>query len=272
MSVLEILERKHVLYPENIVQTLVGLYEAEYLSHPVVPALLELTSKKVQSIFAEDCVQILHVLTKCPNNLRSPTLIDQLLTAIRQRVRIWWSVRWSHAHTVGGCLDVCRCFTAANVADLFEAMHELNITDDQLTNVILRQLAPLLRSGDPEDFLRIVGSLSYLPADDRLLVRTHIHRRPRVQKAISDNLAQLARLDSDLQSMIVLCYACARIGFEDDSVHKIVDTVQHLIETEGERPRPLMLCYLLWTLTEVRRAVGERDGGRREGWGATNTA
>ncbi|CEL94643.1 unnamed protein product [Vitrella brassicaformis CCMP3155] len=228
----QILERKHVLYPENIVQTLVGLYEAEYLSHPVVPALLELTSKKVQSIFAEDCVQILHVLTKCPNNLRSPTLIDQLLTAIRQRIRTWW------------------CFTAANVADLFEAMHELNITDDQLTNVILRQLAPLLRSGDPEDFLRIVGSLSYLPADDRLLVRTHIHRRPRVQKAISDNLAQLARLDSDLQSMIVLCYACARIGFEDDSVHKIVDTVQHLIETEGERPRPLMLCYLLWTLTE----------------------
>uniref|UniRef100_A0A0G4IFM4 RNA-editing substrate-binding complex 6 protein domain-containing protein n=1 Tax=Chromera velia CCMP2878 TaxID=1169474 RepID=A0A0G4IFM4_9ALVE len=229
----QILERRAAVRPENAVQILAGLQEIEYLEHPVVPVLLEMCRERLHSIFAEDCVQLLWVLSKIDEMKRPRDLAELLISQIIQRLRTW------------------RCFEASNVADLFEALHDLRIDDQNIVQEVCQKLAPIIRAAPKTDFLRVLGAIACMNGDDRLLVRVHLHRRPKLQMALMEKLRQLAGLHSDLQSLSVLAYACARVGFEDEATSRIHDAIRDKMTSGSEKPSVATLCYLLWTFTEL---------------------
>lgn len=207
-------KRLHALYPQNVTHILVGLSEAEYLSHPVVDSLLSLAGRLVPRFFAEDCVQILYVMGKLPAHRRPAGLLPLLQQQLRNKVRVFWS------------LD------SASICDLFEALQTLGLPDEQLLHMTMRRLASVIEASSMREFLRTLGCLANLSAVNRLLVRTHIHRRLKVQKAISEKLAALAgslgseasdgqrrrSARADVQSRIVVLHACGKLGYQDDNV------------------------------------------------------
>ncbi|EPR59424.1 hypothetical protein TGGT1_286410 [Toxoplasma gondii GT1] len=249
--------RLHTFYPQNIVHLLVGLSEAEYLSHPVVPELLERSAKVTPELFAEDCVQLLYVLAKLPADRRSPAaLTPLLLQQLKNKVRVFWSL---------DCAAVC---------DLLEAVHTLGVADEQLLHMTMRRLSHLIEDASVREFLRTLGCLASLSAANRLLLRTHIHRRQKVQKAISGKLAVLARQSehgdalhqegagrkagqvTDIQARIVILHACAKLGFHDENVARILDDVHQAVAVEGRLLSLSAFCHLVWALAETNAKIG----------------
>ncbi|KEP65343.1 UNVERIFIED_CONTAM: hypothetical protein HHA_286410 [Hammondia hammondi] len=250
--------RLHTFYPQNIVHLLVGLSEAEYLSHPVVPELLERSAKVTPELFAEDCVQLLYVLAKLPADRRSPAaLTPLLLQQLKNKVRVFWSL---------DCAAVC---------DLLEAVHALGVADEQLLHMTMRRLSHLIEDASVREFLRTLGCLASLSAANRLLLRTHIHRRQKVQKAISGKLAVLARQSehgedalrqegagrkagevTDTQARIVVLHACAKLGFHDENVARIFDDVYQAVAIEGRLLSLSAFCHLVWALAETNAKIG----------------
>ncbi|PHJ24579.1 kynurenine 3-monooxygenase and-related flavoprotein monooxygenase family protein, partial [Cystoisospora suis] len=240
-------KRLHALYPQNVTHILVGLSEAEYLSHPVVDSLLSLTGRLVPRLFAEDCVQILYVMGKLPPHRRQAGLVPLLQQQLRNKVRVFWS------------LD------SASICDLFEALQTLGLPDEQLLHMTMRRLASVVEASSMREFLRTLGCLANLSAINRLLVRTHIHRRLKVQKAISEKLAGLAgsvgretsdrhgrrRGAADIQSRIVVLHACGKLGYQDENVARLYDQVQQALEAEGEILSLSALCHLIWAMAET---------------------
>ncbi|PFH34730.1 hypothetical protein BESB_067630 [Besnoitia besnoiti] len=257
-------KRLHTFYPQNIVHILVGLSEAEYLSHPAVPLLLDKCAKITPEFFAEDCVQLLYILAKLPPERRGPAaLVPLLLQQLQNKVRLFWS------------LD------SPAVCDLLEAVHTLGVADEQLLHMTMRRLGHLIDASSLRDFLRTLGCLASLSSVNRLLLRTHIHRRQKVQKALSNKLAILAnacdsgdgrgaeagRADAqgeketrkrrrDIQSRIVILHACAKLGFHDENVARILDDVQQAVEVEGQLLSLPAFCYLVWALAETNAKIG----------------
>lgn len=195
-------QRLHALWPEGITQALVGLSEAEYLSHPAVPSLLRAVGKKVERLFAEDCVQLLLVLSKVDAAARPAQLVQQLQQQMQAKLRGHW------------CLD------CDSLCDLMHALLRLRISDQHLLQMTMRRLAYLLGQASTREFLRLLGCFAALPADDRLLIRTHLHRRLKVQGALSVQLERLSAMTLDPDSTAALLFACSQLGFADDAVVK----------------------------------------------------
>lgn len=195
-------QRLHALPPEGVAQALIGLSEAEYLSHPAVPQLLRAVGRKVERLFAEDCVQLLLLLSKVDCSARPPQLQQQLQHQLQIKLRSHW------------CLD------CASLCDLLHALLLLRLPDPQLLQLAMRRLAYLLGRASTREFLRLLGCFAALRAEERLLIRTHIHRRLKVQAALSAQLQRLAGMTIDPDSTAALLFACAQIGFVDDAFIK----------------------------------------------------
>ena len=197
-------QRLHALSPGAITQALMGLYEAEYLSHRGVPLLLTAVGKKVEFLFAEDCVQLLLLLSKVPaaSAGQHQQLQQQLQQQLHKKLRSHW------------CLD-CR-----SLCDLLQALLLLRLQDPQLLELTMRRLAFLLQGASSREFLRLLGCFAALQQEERLLLRTHIHRRLKIQAAVSTQLQQIAAVQLDADSTAALLFACAQIGFADEAFLK----------------------------------------------------
>ncbi|KAL8273943.1 hypothetical protein Esti_002122 [Eimeria stiedai] len=231
-------QRLHALSPGAITQALVGLCEADQLMHPAVKELLKAAAKKVNYLFAEDCAQLLLVASKVHTDARPPQLVLLLQQQLHAKLKRHW------------CLDL------ENLCDLLHALLRLRVGDSELLQMAMRRIAYLLETASTREFLRLIGCLAALQAGDRLLVRSHIQRRLKVQAALSRQLETMSNVALDPDSKAALLFACAQLGFCDDAVSKMTDELQHQLETEEALISLPSLCHFLWANTEMNLNLG----------------
>lgn len=199
------------LHPDHMAQALVGLSEAEYLEHPVVPQLLKALERRVDRLFAEDCIHLLRVSSKVDSRLLPKELLPLLQRQLRAKLRVFW------------------CLEQDTLADLLEALLVLRLPDQPFLQMLMRRLAFILQRSSSREFLRLLGCLAALTDCERLLVRTHIHRRPKLQAALGAQLSALAALRLDGDSTAALLFSASHLGFLDESLTQWVEALLAVI-------------------------------------------
>ncbi|KAL8426620.1 hypothetical protein ACSSS7_008050 [Eimeria intestinalis] len=215
-------QRMHALSPGALTQALVGLCEAQQLMHPAVRELLKAASKKVNHLFAEDCAQLLLVASKVHADARPSQLVPLLQQQLHAKLKRHW------------CLDL------ENLCDLLHALLGLKVGDTELLQMAMRRVAYLLETASTREFLRLIGCLAALQAVDRLLVRSHIHRRHKVQAALSKQLETLSSVALDTDSKAALLFACSQLGFCDDAVIRTMHALRGTPDNRLGRFEPTM--------------------------------
>ncbi|KAF8821251.1 hypothetical protein IE077_002261 [Cardiosporidium cionae] len=218
-----------------VLRLLSALHEIEYLSHPIVRLILEdLQKAPASDLYAEECVEILRIISKLNPVERNTSYNAQLFSAILQRETTW------------------NCLTADRIADLLEAMHDLGHYDKEILAMIQRRLHRYLARSGSIFFFRLLGGLSCLPYEERHAIRAHMHRRPGVLQVLMRRIGEIVYEMDDLNDKIILLYGLARLGMENDATVRLRDDVQYQIESRGQETTIPLFCYLVWSLVEMK--------------------
>ncbi|OEH74670.1 hypothetical protein cyc_08686 [Cyclospora cayetanensis] len=177
---------------------------------------------------------------------------------------------------VAGCLDTrvldgccsrlqerLHALPPEGLAQALVGLSEAEYLSHRVVPQLLKAVGKKVESLFAEDCVQLLlllsklGACAALPAEDRLLVRTHIHRRLKVQAALSTHLEKLSAMAAlDPDSTAALLFACAQLGFADDAVLKMAGGLQHKVEMEGELLSLISLCHFLWANTEMHISLG----------------
>ncbi|CAK0889938.1 unnamed protein product [Prorocentrum cordatum] len=244
-----VLMQQHLLHPKNVVETLVGLAEAEYTPKRVIRALLSDSDQLLRRWKAEDAVQVLHVFSRLPTDVleatRGPEMVDGLLGTVRRAVQGWWR------------------YEARQMADLLEALQGLGVADALLLESVCRQLPRALRADRCSDscFLRVLGALAELPEAGRGVVRAQLHRRLKLQMLLDERITSAAHgpaaAGTDLRTAALLAYACARLGFDGPSARDLASALGAALApaAEGDGTAEVAAeswaALLAWALAEM---------------------
>lgn len=98
-------------------------------------------------------------------------------------------------------------------------MSDLNISDNDLINRIMRQICGVIADADSNTFLRLIGSISHMKVKSMYIFRCHLHRRPRLQLGISSQLLKLVQINADVSCYAILVYTLAKIGYHDEALN-----------------------------------------------------
>lgn len=256
-----VVDLSRVLYGTNATDVLVALSETGGLTSEALTALLYAIGRSLDSMPARDYIAVLHVVGGLPPSLQDVVpgdFADDVLQALHQRGRHDWRSE----------LD--------DVTHLLEAMAKLGKEDEVLLELVCRHLPRALKRSDCslEALLRLMTALADLPPRSHTQIRTHLHRRPRLQGAFWHCLtAQIAK-NLDAASAVEVAFACASLGYENQYTQSWLDRVVSTIDASEVPLTSEVTCRLCWALAELSwqidwaRATAIAFANHRYGTGA----
>ncbi|CAD7929169.1 unnamed protein product [Amoebophrya sp. A25] len=195
--------KKRLLYRTNVVDILRGLTAIEYHPKEHLSWLLAAASSGLDKLPSEEAIALLVILSKLKTagyREVDPAFADRAVESIRNDSRGAW-----RAHA--GC-----------VADLLGSMRRLRLNvDDLLLEIMVRLLPYTILESTREDFPRLLYELAAcFPHGSRsqLLLRTAIHRQPRILTALLERMGPMLEDGIDARSGIELVRILASMGID----------------------------------------------------------
>eukprot|EP00916_Digyalum_oweni_P006568 GHVL01011238.1.p1 GENE.GHVL01011238.1~~GHVL01011238.1.p1 ORF type:complete len:1105 (-),score=220.61 GHVL01011238.1:167-3481(-) len=233
----KLLEKRNFMYRQNFVQALVALSAANYLDHPIVPVLLQLLAPQILSLCAEDCIEVLKVLSRTPETYRPSQMVYNALMNVHTRIKTW------------------RIGDGVAIADLLEVIYNLRIRDSGILKTVLKQFSSIFDSENCKrsEFIRYIGALACLPREDQIIVRKAVHSKTRMRTLIAESLNQMICTTCDTNTEVTLLYITCRLGLDIPQQLRLAEDIKYRMERQKILLPGTQLCNLIWSLTEINR-------------------
>ncbi|CAK9090826.1 unnamed protein product [Durusdinium trenchii] len=203
-------------------------------SESQVPAILKLVEEYLPKFDVYNCATALH---KCGLQARDNELAARQIQSDPNFIRLFAAAKKKTLRRVAD-------LEATTLATILWSCARLNIVDSELTSAITTDATTRMNHYSTNSIGILMFSLGF----------SGVRPRPSLQKALLTELQ--GRQDFDTESLLLIVYACMRLGIRDRRIMEVAG--QHIVQTGLEDCEPLTVacfCYAYGKLEYFERQV-----------------